>query len=65
MERATEVHDTKWGEIHPWVNQDGFWDGVVMVFTPESPADLEITVRLVVDAYNFITGETLDPDDIP
>ena len=65
VERAIEVDATKWGELHPWVSRDGFWDGVVMIYTPESLDDLEITLRIVVDAYNFITGENLDPDDVP
>jgi phospholipase/carboxylesterase len=65
VERAIEVHDTKWGELHPWVDRDGFWDGVVMVYMPESLDELEVTLRIVVDAYNFITGISLDPNDIP
>ena len=65
VERAIEVHETKWGELHPWVDRENFWDGVVMVYTPESLDDLEVAVRIVVDAYNFITGENLDPADIP
>ena len=65
VERAIEVDATKWGELHPWVDRDGFWDGVVMIYTPESLDDLEITLQIVVDAYNFITGENLDRDDIP
>ena len=65
VERAIEVHETKWGELHPWVDREGFWDGVVMLYTPESLDELEVAVRIVVDAYNFITGENLDPADIP
>ena len=65
VDRAQEVHDTKWGELHPWVDREGFWDGVVMVFTPETMADVEVTVQLVVDAYNFVTGSSLEPADIP
>ena len=65
VERAIEVHETKWGELHPWVDRDNFWDGVVMVYTPESANDVEVAVRIVVDAYNFITGENLDPADVP
>jgi phospholipase/carboxylesterase len=65
VERAIEVHESKWGELHPWVDREGFWDGVVMVYVPESADDLEIAVRIVVDAYNFITGENLKTDDIP
>lgn len=64
VERAVEVHETKWGEIHPWADRDGFWGGVVMVFTPESPAELDVTIRVLVDAYNFVTGDQIDPADI-
>ncbi len=60
VERASEVDESKWGELHPWVTQEGFWDGVVMVYTPESPEELEISLRLIVDAYNFVTGSDLD-----
>ena len=65
VERAIEVHETKWGELHPWVDRENFWDGVVMVYTPESANEVDVAVRIVVDAYNFITGENLDPADIP
>ncbi|MEM8922376.1 MAG: luciferase family protein [Actinomycetota bacterium] len=64
VERAEEVDAAKWGELHPWVTRDGFWNGVVMVYTPEDLDELEITVQLVVDAYNFTTGADLDPDDV-
>lgn len=62
VDRAVEVDRTKWGELHPWADRDGFWDGVVMVYTPETLAELEITIRLVVEAYNFVTGANLDPE---
>lgn len=65
VDRAVEVDQAKWGELHPWVERDGFWDGVVMVFTPETPEELEVTIRLIVDAYNFVTGDDLTPADIP
>ena len=65
VDRAVEVDQKKWGEIHPWVDRDGFWDGVAMVFTPESLDELEVTIQIVVDAYNFVVGADLDPSDIP
>ncbi|MFW2334205.1 phospholipase [Ilumatobacter sp.] len=64
-DRALEVDRTKWGELHPWVGRDGFWEGVVMVYTPETLDELDVTIRLVVDAYNFVTGASLEPSDIP
>ncbi|MGI9605351.1 MAG: luciferase family protein [Acidimicrobiales bacterium] len=62
--RAREVDETKWGEIHPWADRDGFWDGVVMIYTPETVDELDITIRLLVDAYNFVVGASLEPSDI-
>lgn len=64
VDRAVEVHETKWGELHPWVDQDGFWDGVVMVYTPETAEELEVAVRLIVDAYNHVTGANVDPASV-
>lgn len=61
VESALEVDRTKWGELHPWVDRDGFWDGVVMVYTPETLAELDVTMRIIVDAYNHVTGADLDP----
>ena len=65
VERAVEVDETKWGELHPWVDRDGFWDGVVMVYVPESLDDVEVAVQIVVDAYNYITGDSVERSDIP
>ena len=65
VDSAMEVHDKKWGEIHPWAEREGFWDGVVMVYTPESLEELDITMQILVDAYNFVTGASLSPTDIP
>ncbi len=64
VDRALEVHETKWGEIHPWADRDGFWDGVVMVYTPETLDELDITIQILVDAYNFVVGATLDARDV-
>lgn len=65
VDSAIEVDDKKWGELHPWVGRDGFWDGVVMVYTPETLDELDVTIQILVDAYNFITGASLHPADIP
>lgn len=65
VELAIEVEQAGWGELHPWVDRDGFWDGVVMVFTPRSLDEVDVMIRLLVEAYNFVTGASLDPTDIP
>lgn len=60
--RAIEVDETKWGELHPWAGRDDFWDGVVMVYTPETLDEVDVTIRLIVDAYNYVTGADIDPE---
>ena len=61
VDRAQEVAATKWGELHPWVERDNFWDGVAMIYIPETADDADIALQLVVDAYNNIAGANLDP----
>ena len=34
-----------------------------MIFTPETLDEVDVTMQLVVDAYNYITGDNLDPAD--
>lgn len=63
-DRATEVEETGWGELHPWVEREGFWDGVVMVFTPETADELDVVLQLVVESYNFLTAAALTPADL-
>ena len=65
VDSAAEVDNQSWGELHPWVGRDGFWDGVVMVYTPETLEELDVTIEILVDAYNFVTGASLSPADIP
>lgn len=61
---ASEVHRQKWGERHPWVGRDGFWDGVVMVYTPQTAAEVDIIIGILTEAYNFVVGVDLDSNDI-
>ena len=62
VERALEATAAKWAELHPWVGRDDFWDGIVMLYTPQSLEELEVTWQLVVDSYNFVTGQDVDAD---
>ena len=61
IDRALEVNETKWGELHPLVERDNFWDGVVMIYVPETAAEADVALQLVIDAYNYIVGVELDP----
>ena len=62
-ERALEVAEKGWGERHPWADEREGWDGLVMLFTPQSMAELEIIFQLIVESYNHVTGETLQASD--
>ncbi len=63
VDRALDATDAKWAELHPWVGRDDFWDGLVMLYTPQNADELEITWQLIVDSYNFVTGQELDAAD--
>jgi hypothetical protein len=63
VDQAFEVALTKWGELHPWVGREDFWDGMSMIYTPETLDEVDVTMLLVVDAYNYVTGANLDPAD--
>lgn len=63
VEWAVDVDETGWGELHPWVDRAGFWDGVVMVFTPRTPAEVDVVIRLLVESHRFVSGLDLDPSE--
>ncbi|MEM7343265.1 MAG: luciferase family protein [Chloroflexota bacterium] len=58
-ERALEVAEKGWGERHPWADQRDGWDGFVMLYTPQSMDELDITFQLIVESYNHVTGRTV------
>ncbi len=62
-ERALEAAEKGWGERHPWADQRDGWDGFVMLFTPQSMDELEITFQLIVESYNHVTGQTVRASD--
>ena len=55
--RAMEAVEMGWAERHPWADQRAGWEGLVMLYTPQSEADLEIVFQLIVESYNFVTGQ--------
>lgn len=63
FERALEVSEKGWGERHPWADERAGWDGLVMLFTPQSEAELEIIFQLIVESYNHVTGQSLNAKD--
>ena len=62
-DRALEVDEKGWGERHPWASERDGWDGLVMLYTPQSMAELEIIFQLIVESYNYVTGQSLQASD--
>ncbi len=61
--RALEAVEKGWAERHPWADQRDGWDGFVMLFTPQSMAELDVTFQLIVESYNHVTGRTVQAAD--
>ncbi len=59
LDRALEVEETGWGERHPWADQRDGWEGLVMLYTPQSMVELDITFQLIVESYNYVTGQNV------
>jgi phospholipase/carboxylesterase len=58
-ERALEAVEKGWAERHPWADQRDGWEGFVMLFTPQSMAELDVIFQLILDSYNFVTGKSI------
>ncbi|MEM9602769.1 MAG: luciferase family protein [Pseudomonadota bacterium] len=54
--RALEMVERGWGERHPWADRRDGWDGLVMIFTPLTDAQLQVVKQLIVESYNHVTG---------
>ncbi len=61
--RAREAVQAGWAIRHPWADQREGWEGFVMLYTPQSMEELDVTFRLVVDSYNFVTGQNIQATD--
>ena len=48
-----------WATPHPWSTKRPGWGGFVMLYTPTNQRELDVVFRLVVDSYEFVTGQTL------
>ncbi len=56
---AQRAIEAGWATAHPWANQRLGWMGFVMIYTPTTPAELDVVIDLVESSYMFITGNTL------
>jgi len=58
--RAAEAVADCWGINHPFAAQQTTgWDGFVLLYTPQSINELNVTFQLIVDGYNNATGQNL------
>ena len=56
---APQAVQNGWAVPHPWANQRPGWEGFVMIYTPQSAAELEIVYQLVLAGFEFVkTGKT-------
>jgi hypothetical protein len=63
FERALEAAEKGWAERHPWADQRDGWEGLVMLFTPQSMTEMDVTFQLIVESYNHVTGRTVQASD--
>ena len=62
-QRAEEAVKAGWAVWHPWSAKRPGWEGFVMLYTPRSMEELDVTFRLIVDGYNYVTGKSLSAKD--
>ncbi len=62
-ERGNEAVATGWAIQHPWANQRQGWEGYVMIYTPQTGAELDVVFGLVEESFNFVTGQNHSAPD--
>lgn len=63
-DRAIEAVETGWAIFHPFAVQgQARWDGFVMLYTPQSFDELDVTFQLIVEGYNYVTRRRLSATD--
>ena len=62
--RAKEAIETGWAVAHPFnVQGRNGWEGFVMLYTPQSMKQLNIVFQLIVDSFNYVTGQQLNAEE--
>jgi hypothetical protein len=54
-ELANQAEGTGWAIHHPWADQRPGWKGLVMLYTPQTDAQLDVVFGLVEESFNFVT----------
>ncbi len=62
--RSFEAVQAGWAIDHPFAEEgrEG-WDGFVMLYTPQSMEELDWVFQLIVDGFNYVTGQNLIATD--
>ncbi len=60
-ERARAAIEAGWAEPHPMALMMGN-EGMVMLYTPRTSAELDTIFQLIVDSYNYVTGRSVAAD---
>jgi len=58
-DRAREAVDAGWATLHPWASKRPGWEGFVLLFVPQNPRETEVVFQLIVDGYNYVTGQNV------
>ena len=56
-DRIRDIVNARWGARHPTL------ENYMMLFTPQSTAELAVTFQLIVEAYNYTTGRNVLAED--
>lgn len=62
--RAYEAVAAGWAVRHPWADQRDGWEGFVLLYTPQTEAELKVVTQLIIDGYNFVTGGDVKAADL-
>lgn len=57
-ERVLEAVEKGWAEPHPLAQYLDI-EGMVMLYTPLDMDELDVVFQLILDSYNFVTGQNL------
>ena len=62
--RAIDAIESGWAVAHPFnlEGRDG-WEGFVLLYTPRSIEELNIVFQLIVESFNYVTGEQVKATD--
>ena len=59
-ERAIEAVRAGWAERHPWADRRDGWEGLVLLYTPQSLEELDVVFQMIVESYEFVTGRDVE-----